>query len=104
MTLSLVRFLRLPIADQFVTLEALVVVAGTRAAVSALPRQALSRWVSHAMRSGGGSTAERTMVVDRVSRAVRRVVASVRACQVPAASCERFQVGPCSNGGGSPRA
>jgi hypothetical protein len=83
MRASLPRFLRLPAADQLATAEALVVVLGTRIAVSLVPGPVLARWVRRAASTTGTEAGgEPGSVVQTVCAAVRR--ASVR---VPGATC-----------------
>jgi hypothetical protein len=76
------RLRALPLADKLATAEALVVVLGMRMAVSALPNEALARWMRRAMRWDPEAFGEPPPIVDSVSKAVRR--ASLR---VPGATC-----------------
>lgn len=85
------RFALLPAAEKLATAEALVVVVGTRVAVGALPRSALSQWVGRAMHEAAGEAGEHADTVGQVCRAIRR--ASRR---VPGATCLVQALAGCS--------
>jgi len=80
------RWVRLPFADQRITLEALAVVLVARAAVGALPPAKLSRLVQRAMRSSAPRRGRGVPTNSATLSSVRTAILRASA-RIPGASC-----------------